>query len=308
MRTLVVLTAILLALALAAASPSAAGERIAILVSSDDAAFREAVAGFSEALAKQGVQASYELMDLGGDASRAGAALGKIKAGGFRLVFAVGSLATESLLRADTGVPVVSGLVLRPETLKQGRNVTGVWLEIAPDVQLAWLQKLLPEARTIGVVYNPAENGARVAAAAKFAEKMGLKLEAQEAQSAADVLPALERVAKRAQVLWGIPDTIVMTPAMARQILLFSFQNSIPVIGPSVQWVKAGALLSLDCDYKEVGAQCAAMASRILNGEAPSAISPVSPRSVRYSLNMRTAQQLKVVLPDQIMRGAKQTF
>jgi putative ABC transport system substrate-binding protein len=295
-------------MALLVALPAAANEKIAILVSSDEEAFREAVAGFSEALGKQGVRASYELLDLGGDASRAGAALRKIREGGFRLVFAIGSLATESVLRDDSPVPVISGLVLRPETLKKGKNVTGVSLEIAPDAQLSWIQKLLPDVRNIGVVYNPAENGARVAAAAKAAEKMGLNLETQEVRSAADVLPALERVAKRAQVLWGIPDTVTMTPVMARQILMFSVQSSIPVIGPSVQWVKAGALLSLDCDYKEVGSQCGTMAIRVLSGETPASIPPISPRSLRYSLNMTTARQFKIDFPDHFVQGAKQKF
>ena len=147
MRTFIVLTAVIAVLAVLGTAPAAAGEKIAILVSSDEAAFKEAVAGFSEALRKQGMQASYELLDLGGDASRAGTAIRKIQDGGFRLVFAVGSLATESMLRAESTVPVISGLVLRTETLKQGKNVTGVSLEITPDVQLAWLQKLLPEAR-----------------------------------------------------------------------------------------------------------------------------------------------------------------
>jgi len=307
-RGIMARTIAIFAMALLCAGPAAAAERIALLVSADDAPYKEAVAGFHEYLARSGLQPTYELFSLGGDATRAGAAIQKIKQNGFNLVFSLGSLATDAASREISDIPIVAGLVLRADTLKKAPNLTGVGLDVPVDIQLSWIQKIMPQARTVGVVYNSEENKKKIEAASRAAQKLGLTLEAQEVRTAQDVPDALERLAKRTHVLWGLTDNIVMSPQMARPILLFSLQNSIPVIGPSAMWVKAGALYSLDGDYKDLGAQCGEMAVNVLKGATPGTIPIASPRTIRYSLNMNTARQMKLAISDDIVRGAKQTF
>jgi len=308
MRHIIVLTLILLALAGLYPGSAHAADRIALLISSDDAPYKEAVAGFNEYLNKQGMQPTYELINLAGDAAKAGAAIQKIRLGGFSLVFALGSLATDAVAREISDTPIVAGLVLRPESLRKSANLTGVSIEFPLELQFAWIQKMVPQAKTIGVVYSPEENGKKIEAAAKAAQKMGLKLETQEVRTPQEVPDVLDRLSKRAQVLWGLPDAVALSMQVAKPILLFSLQNSIPFAAPSSMWVKAGALYSLDCDYKDVGAQCGEMAVRVLRGASPGAIPPSSPRTVNYSLNMNTARQMKLSIPDDIVRGAKQTF
>jgi len=308
MRTITALTLILLTCAALCTGAVHAADRIALLISSDDAPYKEAVAGFNEYLNKQGMQPAYELISLGGDASKAGAAIQKIRLGGFNLIFALGSLATDAVTREITDTPIVAGLILRPESLKKGANVTGVTIEFPLDLQLAWIQKMVPQARTIGVVFSPDENRKKIEAAAKAAQKLGLKLEAQEVRTAQEVPDVLERLSKRAQVLWGVPDAVAMSMQAAKPVLLFSLQNSIPFAAPSSMWVKAGALYSLDCDYKDVGAQCGEMAMKVLKGALPGTIPPETPRIVSYSLNMNTARMMKLTILDDVVRGAKQTF
>jgi putative ABC transport system substrate-binding protein len=308
MRTITALTLILLICAALFDGAAHAADRIALLISSDEAPYKEAVAGFNEYLTKQGMQPTYELINLGGDASKAGAAIQKIRMGGFNLVFALGSLGTDAVAREINDTPIVAGLVLRPESLKKGANLTGVSIEFPLDLQLAWIQKMVPQTMTIGVVYSPDENKKKIEAAVKTAQKMGLKLETQEVRTPQEVPDVLERLSKRAQVLWGVPDTVAMSMQAARPVLLFTLQNSIPFAAPSSMWVKAGALYSLDCDYKDVGAQCGELALKVLKGASPGTIPPETPRTVSYSLNMNTARMMKLAIPDDVVRGAKQTF
>lgn len=308
MRNAIALILIILALAVLCPGGAHAAERIALLISSDDAPYKEAVAGFNEYMGKQGLQPSYELINLGGDASKAGAAIQKIRLGGFYLIFALGSLATDAVAREIRDIPIVAGLVLRPESLRKGGNLTGVSLEFPLDLQFLWIQKMVPQARTIGVIYSPEENKGKIENAAKLAQKMGLNLEAQEVRTPQEVPDVLERLSKRAQLLWGVPDTVALSMQMAKPILLFSLQNSIPFAAPSSMWVKAGALYSLDCDYKDVGAQCGEMAAKVLKGASPGSIPPETPRMLTYSLNMNTARMMKLTIPDDLVRGAKQTF
>jgi len=301
----VILTAVLF---LALGRTARTEERIVLLVSSNEAPFKEAVTGFREHLSRQGVQAGYEVFSLDSDAAKAGPAIQKIKTGGARLVVTLGSMATDAALRGITDIPIIACLVLRTDNLKKAPNATGVGLEFPLETQFAWLQKMLPEVRSIGVLYNPNENQKRINAAAEIARKAGMRLEAHEVNEARDIPAALDSLSRRVEVLWGLADGLTLSPPVAKNILLFSFRNSIPFIGPSAAWVKAGALYSLDWDYADLGAQCAEMAQKVLAGAAPSSLPAATPRKVLYSLNLVTARQMKIDLPDQLVRGARQTY
>ena len=291
------------AFAVPAAFSGAPGDKIAVLVSSNDAPFTETVAGFSDHFAAQGYSAGYEFYRLDGDPAKAGPAVQKIKAGGAKLVFTVGSAATDAAVKGITDIPIVACLVLRTESLKKGGNATGVGLEFPLETQVAWMQRFLPRSSTIGVIYNAGENQQKVDAAAEAARKAGLKLETEQVRSPQDVPAALNNLSKRVDALWGIPDSIMLSPTIAKNVLLFSFRNSIPVVGPSASWVKAGALYSLDWDYADLGRQCGEMADRILKGAQPSSIAVASPRTVKYTLNLVTARQMKLALPEKIGRA-----
>jgi len=297
------------ALLLVLASTGAhAGGKIALLISMDDGPFKEVVGGFCEHLNKQGAQASYELFSLEGSTSKTSTAIQKIKQNGFSLVLSLGSLATDAAVKEVTGIPVVAGMVLRTDALKRSQNATGVGLEYPFETQLAWLQKMLPQVGTVGVLYNPQENKKRVDAANRVAQKLGLKLETQEVSSSQEIPDALDRLAKKAEVLWGMSDTVVLSPQTSRQILIYSFRNNIPFIGPSSMWVKAGALYALDYDYRDIGSQCGEMALKLLNGTPVSDVPPTTPRNVKYSLNMTSARQMRVSLDDTLVRGALTTY
>jgi putative ABC transport system substrate-binding protein len=287
---------------------ASADDRIAVLMSMDEAPFRQTLAGFQAYLSTQGVQAGYDVYNLKGDAAYADPALLKIKQSGVKLIFALGSLATEAAIREAGDIPIIAGLVLRTDGLGKAPNATGVGLEFSVETQFAWLQRLLPEVKTVGVIYNPGENRKRVEAAARAAKERGLRLEAEEVEVPQDVPAALNNLSKSADVLWGVADSLALSPQIAKNIILFSFRNSIPLIGPSQTWVKAGALYALDWDYADIGAQCGEMARRVLQGAPPSSIAPEPPRTVLYSLNLSAARQLKIDFPDELVRGARQTY
>jgi putative ABC transport system substrate-binding protein len=287
---------------------ASADERIAVLTSLDEAPFRQTIAGFQAYLSKQGMQAGYDEYNLNGNAAYAGPALLKIKKSGVKLIFALGSLATEAAIKGAGEIPIIAGLVLRTDNMSKAPNVTGVGLEFPVETQFAWLQRFLPEVKTVGVIYNPEENQKRVEVAVRIAQKRGLRLEAEEVNVPQDVPAALNNLSKSADVLWGVADNLALSPQIAKNIILFSFRNSIPLIGPSQTWVKAGALYALDWDYADIGAQCGEMTRKVLQGAPPSSIAPEAPRKVLYSLNLSAARQLKIDFPDELVRGARQTY
>ena len=304
-RSIIATAAMVITCGMWSLAPGAvAGERIVVLLSSSEPPFENTLAGFQGYLAKQGVEAEYEVYPLAGDPSRAVQAVEKAKKRGTHLIFTLGSLGTDAVLKNIDDIPVVACLVLRTDNLARSPNATGVGLEFPLEIQFRWLQKMLPDAKTIGVIYNPDENKQRVKEAAGIARGMGLSLEAQEVHSLRDIPDALKDLSRSADVLWGLADSLVLSPQIAKHLLLFSFRNSIPFIGPSAAWVKAGALYSLDWDYTDMGMQCGEMAVQVLQGKRPNAIPAASARKVLYSVNLKTAQQIKVPISEQLTKKA----
>lgn len=305
-RLLSVLTAVLALLH--GYGAEAASGRIIVMISSAGEPYEETVAGFRQYLDKQGVKVEYTVHQLEGDAAKAVQALRGVKTNRPDLIFAVGTLATESAVVSASDVPVVAAMILKAENLRRAPNATGVVLEVPVETQLQWIRRFLPRVRTVGVLFNPRENRDRIAAAEKAAQPMGITLDAQEVSVPQDIAAALNRLAGNAEALWGLADRTALDPQTAKQILFFSHKNRIPFIAPSSAWTKAGALYSLDWDYADMGAQCGEIGVKILRGASPASLPPAPPRTLSYSINKQTADDMMIKIPDELLRSAKTVF
>jgi putative ABC transport system substrate-binding protein len=287
------------------AAPVKGEVRIAVIVSQDATPYQEALEGFKRYLDGQGVRSRLEVHALHGDGTQAGEVLQRARQDRADLVLALGSLGTQAASREMRDVPVVAGLILSADDLGKAPNATAVVLEFPVETELRFLQRFLPGQRNIGVLFNPQENQARIDAAVRVAGVLGLTLYARKVESPRDLPDALNSLTRRADVLWGVADQIVLNPQTVKPILLFSLRNRIPFVGLSATWVKAGALYALDRDYTDIGVQCGEMALKILQGAAPSSIPPVSPRKVVYSVNLKTARLLKLDIQAPVLQAAQ---
>ena len=241
------------------------------------------------------------MIQLGGDPARAPQVLSGARAD---LVLTLGTLATRESLRRFPATPLVAGMILSPDELGGANQATGVFLQFPIETELEWLARLLPSSRRIGVIYHSSDVKQRVARAELLAPGVNLTIQAYHIDGPQELPDALENLADRADVLWGVTDPVVFNPETAKSLLLFSFRHQIPLIGQSTPWVKAGALYALDRDYGDIGMQCAELAQRILAGRAPNTLPPVPPRKIRYSLNRKTAEQMKLEISDEAFRDA----
>jgi putative ABC transport system substrate-binding protein len=224
------------------------------------------------------------------------------------LIFTLGTFATENAHAGESNIPIIFGLVLRSDRTIKSQRSSGVTLEFPLETQVEMLRRILPSAKTIGVLYNPKENQQTIERAARLCQKTGLSLDAQRVMVPQDLPSALNYMARRVDVLWGIPDPLVLNPQTAKQILLFSYRNSIPFIGISPEWVRSGALYSLEWDFRDIGAQCGDMALRILKGSPISTLPPLSPRKVLYSISAKTIKYMKVRVPEPVIRQAHRIY
>lgn len=265
--------------------------------------YEEVLGGFRSYIESLGIKARFDVHTINGDIETVDRILDGAVSRDAKLVFTIGTAVTERAIRKDTGIPIVYSLVM-DEVHAISADVTGVTLEFSVSSHFQWMTRFLPKVRRIGVLYNPENNGDRIVRARMEAMKMGLVLEAEAVDKPQDIPAALERIAKKVDVLWGIPDDVVLNPQTAKQLLLFCYRNRIPFVGPSKAWVKAGALYALDRDYADIGSQCGGIASSILAGAGPRSIKPQSPKRTVYFVNSKTARHMKVNIDKKLLAAA----
>ncbi|MGE0824976.1 MAG: ABC transporter substrate-binding protein [Candidatus Binatia bacterium] len=300
--------AALLVIGLSAPLALAKDGTILVITSQDSTPYQQVISGFRQTLQKQGdttEMVEHSLQEAPADTWQA---IQTAESAGVKLLFTIGSRATEVAQRETTEIPIVASMVLNIPDLRQTKNITGVVLDFPVTTQFEWIHRLLPEQKSIGVLYNPKENLETIQMARHVAQRLGLSLVALEVETPQALPSALESLTKEIDVLWGLTDEVVLSPQTAQPILLFSFRNRIPFIGLSAPWVKAGALYALDRDYTDVGNQSGEIALKILRGTSASTIAPAPPRKVLYSVNLKTAQHLRLRLADSVVTEAQQIF
>lgn len=297
-----------LSLTLAAGTGAEQDPEVAVLLSDEGGAYEAASAGLQDQLRTTGTNARIRVYRMGGDAKKLDVALTDLAAARPAVVVPLGSLAAARAADIPTETPIVACLVLDEGGLARRPHSSAVTLQFPVALEFEWLKRVLPNARSVGVLYDPRTNAERVARAREVVGRYGLSLMAREVPRPQDLPDALEALADRVDVLWGMADPVVLTAATAKPVLTFSYSNRIPFVGLSESWVKAGALYALERDYEDIGRQCGESVAQTLEGRGPASFVALPPRKVSYTLNLRAARYMRLELPASLVSGAKRTY
>jgi len=187
----------------------------------------------------------------------------------------------------------------------------GVKLVHAPDLRISWVRRLMPRARTVGVLYDRRGPRGEIDELEQAAKRAGLAFRAYPVDMAYPLAVQMAPLADAVDVLLGTYDLRIYSQDNAQTLLLFSYQNRIPLLGISDAWTRAGALFSLDWNYHDIGHQCG---ERILDamrnpGSARTGAAAVdTPRQVVYSINRRAASYFRIEAGAELVRGARRVF
>ncbi len=290
------------------AQAGASEPRIAIVIGQDSPLYTEVLEGFRAYLTGVGVAAKIDVYNLKGNSENAREVLGTLKDARPMMFFTIGPLATQAVLAESGEVPVIASLTGHLDNLRKKGNLTGIGLEFSLETQFAIMRHIVPELATVGVLFSPKENREMVDLARNLANKLGVTLVPKPIETPRQIPDALDSLANSVDLLWGISDPVVLSPQTAEPILLFSFQNTIPFVGLSASWVKAGSLYALERDYGDIGSQCGEVAVKILDHTPPRTIPIAHPRKVLYMINLKTARHMKMELSQKVIEGASQVF
>jgi putative tryptophan/tyrosine transport system substrate-binding protein len=255
-------------------------------------------------------QPAQSRFDPGYFSGREGA-LAEIRRRNPQLIVTLGSAATERVAKAIKDTPVLFCMALNPlasgfirSMNSSGNNLAGASLDVPAQLQFEALRSIVPQVKKIAVIYNPHETESVVQQARKVAREMGLELAAVPIASADKVPDALRALDKNVDALWSVADGTTFSSASMEFIFLHTLRNKLPFMGLSPAFVKAGALFALAVDYQEVGAQCGALAARILAGESPSSLPVTTPQKTILHVNLKTAETLGLKIPPDRLKGA----
>ena len=217
----------------------------------------------------------------------------------------------QALAASTRSIPVVFTAVTDPvgaklvkDMDKPTRNVTGL-SDLSPVAQhVALMQELLPEMKSIGVVFNPGEANAvaLVQLLRAAAEEKGLTVVEGTALKSADVQSAAQIVAAKADVIYAPTDNTVASAIDG--LVNAGNQAKTPIVGASTTYIENGALAALGFDYYQVGVQTADYVDALLKGKKVADLPVKVAKGSDLALNQKAADKLGITFPSSMIERA----
>jgi putative ABC transport system substrate-binding protein len=187
-------------------------------------------------------------------------------------------------------------------------NVTGVGS--FPPVQdtVDTIQKLVPNVKSVGTLYNSSEaNSVKVVSVAKplFMQR-GITLEEIAVTGTNDVFQAAQAITQRnVQALWVTGDNTALQafPAIAKA----ARDAKLPLIINDPEFVEKGALMAVGIGWYETGRGASKVLARVLRGEKPQVIPFEEVAVKKLVLNQNVAKALGITFSPDIVRAAQAT-
>jgi putative ABC transport system substrate-binding protein len=224
-------------------------------------------------------------------------------------VLAVGMDALNSVGKINN-VPIFYTMIteLMPEFSEKRARYSGTNMDILPETYLSYMARLFPKAKRVGVIYSRRNTGQFVNEAIAVSKSSGLEIIAREVTSPARVPAVIESMKGKIDIFWMLPDADVITPETVDSLLLFSFENNVPVFSFSNKYVKMGALASLSVDSVALGEQTGALVANKLDKGSIGNHLHMHPQKVLLSVNKKIAAKFGLALGSDILRQADEAF
>jgi len=261
----------------------------------------------------EGVNLTIDYVNVEQDNARALLAANKFVKRDVNLIVTLGTGSTLAALQAskDNHTPIVFSIVGAPKATgiikeynRSGRNITGVSMKIPMEEQLRLIQEILPQTSRLGILFST--DTPQAVATSQEAINTSMSMGWQHVTTALDhsEIPQLRdkvrQLVEDVDVLYLPTDPVLGTPDKIQTIVRVADRHNVPVIGVARNFVEAGALAALHCDFYELGRQTGEPIGQILKGISVETIPSQKPMIKKMSLNLEKARYLKI----QINRNA----
>ena len=233
------------------------------------------------------------------------------------LIFTTGTRSTQPAVAVTKTVPIVFTAVADPvgggivsNMEKPGGNVTGTHCGIPQIAHVKTIKKMMPAARTIGLIYTEGEPNAElqmkefVAAAKEEGFHVVTETLPVDCKNEAVVEEATKRlIAQNVDVIAGLQDTSISRYGAG--LIRAATEAQVPTYMALSHLISQGATFSLGANFNRLGALSGEQALKILRDHVPPGDIPVGTDS-NYSLiiNLSAAKKVDLSIPVQLMKSA----
>ena len=310
------LSALMLSFALAA--PAAAQQKsVAVTAIVEHPALDSVRDGVKEGLAaagfEEGKNLKWQYQSAQGNTGTAAQIARKFVGDKSDVIVAIATPSAQAVAAATKDIPLVYSAVtdpvaaqLVPSMAASGTNVTGVSDVLELDKQIALMKQVVPNAKRVGVVFNPGEaNSVVVVKALREAlPKQGMSLVEAAAPRTVDVGSAARSLIGKVDLFYTSTDNNVVSAY--ESLVKVGNDAKIPLIAADTDSVKRGAIAAIGIDYRKLGVQTGKIVARILKGEKPGAIASETSTNLDLFVNPGAAEKQGVKLSDALLKSASQ--
>lgn len=219
------------------------------------------------------------------------------------VVLAIATPSAQSLTNTTQTTPVIFSAVTDPVSAKlvesrehPGGNVTGTSDQSSDAIstQINLIKKVLPKAKTIGILYTQSEPNSVVQKdeAKRLLEEKGFTVVEKTILDSNNVKAAAESLMAEVDMVFVPTDNIISsTMETVKQV---SIKHKVPVFGGSTEMIAVGGLYNYGTNYEELGRQTARMLIRVLKGEKPENIAVELPEKLELHTNQEMADALGI--------------
>lgn len=300
----------------ASASSESSGDvkTVAIVQQMDNPAFDDMREGLIEELEAKGYgedKVKIEYQNAQGDASNLNTIVQNLVQEDVDVLAPIATPAAQACVAAGSDIPVFFTSVSDPvaagiisDMEKPDKNATGTSNAIPVEDIFALMEKLTPDVKTVGIVYNTSEDNAvsTVESAKAYLEENGYTVEESVVTNSSEVQQACQNLFPNVDAVF-IPNSAMVQSAMAL-VADIAAEYKLPTYASSAATVETGAMATVAMSDKEIGAATADMIIQYLEGTAvediPSVVFPASDTV----LNEDYIAEIGITFPDGATDGA----
>ena len=232
------------------------------------------------------------------------------------LIVAAGAPATLAARQSTRSVPIVFGAISDPvgsgvvtSLGRPGGNATGRanMLNTISAKLIQLLREAFPGAQRVVILWNPENEAKRLEFEEAFAAAKALSMRAKsiEVRTHHELSGAFDAIAlDPPDALLVLIDSATMPRKSA--ILAFAAMHRLPAIYQWRDYVDAGGLMSFGPSAENEWRRTALLVDRVLRGAAPSEMPVEQPTEFELVINLRTAQELGIAIPQSLLLRANE--
>ena len=223
------------------------------------------------------------------------------------MIFAIATSSLQASYNATKDIPIVFTAVTDPIDAgvaesweSSGTNVTGTSDMVSMEEQLSLLTTLVPDIKTLGVIYNSSEANslAQVQELKREADKNGIDIKEISVTTVNEINQNLNAAIASIDALYAPTDnTVASAYDLVGNICV---NKNIPILCGEEAGVSKGGLCSIGIDYFKLGKEAGYKAAEILNGTKPSDIEISTLSDMSITINTDVAEKLNITIPEDI--------